>query len=161
MLSIIVAIAQNNAIGKDNDLLWHLSDDLKRFKAITNGHTVIMGRRTFESLPFRPLKNRRNIVISSSMPAADNYEVVRSIHEAIALCQKEEEVFIIGGSRVYAEALPFADKLYITWVHQDFEADTSFPSLDMKQWNITERSEQMHDEKSGLDYTYITYERIC
>ena len=159
MITLIVAIAQNQAIGKDNDLLWHLSDDLKRFKAITTGHTIIMGRNTFESLPFRPLKDRRNIVISRTMPLSDKYEVVRSVEEALALCPKEEECFVIGGEAIYRATMPHADRLLVTWVYQDFDADTFFPTIDSQVWQETERSERMHDAASGLEYAYVTYEK--
>jgi dihydrofolate reductase len=127
-ISIIVAVAANRAIGKDNDLLWHISEDLKRFKKITQGNQVIMGKKTFESLPKAPLPNRTNVVITDDRN--DHFEgcvTVYSIEEAIDLCSEESESFIIGGGTIYKQFLPYASKLYITKVHRDFDADTFFP----------------------------------
>lgn len=160
MLSIIVATDQNNAIGHNNDLPWHLSDDLKRFKAITTGYTVLMGRNTWNSLPFKPLKNRRNIVISQTMEATDGCEIARSIDESIKLCCNDEKVFIIGGARIYTQMIDKVDELIITHVMHTFEnTDTFFPTIDQNQWSISEKSEILHDEKSNLDYQYVTYHR--
>ena len=134
-ISIIVAVAKNRAIGKDNLLLWHLSDDLKRFKKLTTGHTLIMGRNTFLSLPNGALPNRRHIVITDRVDEAfDGCEMARSIEEAIKLAGKDEECFVIGGGMVYAQFLPMAGKLYLTQVHESFEADTFFPEIDFSQW---------------------------
>lgn len=138
-LSIIVACAQNMAIGKNNDLLWHISDDLKRFKALTSGHTVIMGRKTFDSLPKKPLPKRRNIVVTHDLnfhydvpeTATGTLEVAHTVAEALKMVQGEEEVFIMGGATMYKEFLPLVNNLYITWVYQDFEADVYFPKIDM------------------------------
>src|SRR3972149_2923691 len=129
-ISIIVAIAENNAIGKNNELLWKLPDDLKRFKKITTGHTVIMGRRTFESLPAGALPNRKNLVISD-IPGEvfENCQMAYSIEEALALCDENEEAFVIGGGMIYKHFLPHARKLYITKVHEEFDADTYFPEI--------------------------------
>ena len=159
MISIIVAIAKNNAIGRNNDLLWHIPEDLKRFKKITTGHKIIMGKRTYESLPYRPLKNRTSIVISD-IPG-DHYDgciMVYSIQEAMDHCPSDEECFIIGGGMVYEQFLPLADRLYITRVNKSFEADVFFPDIDPDIWEETE-CEEGSDE--GLDFTYsfITYER--
>lgn len=136
-ISIIVAIAQNHAIGKDNDLLWHISGDLKRFKQITSGKTIIMGRRTFFSLPNGALPNRRNIVItdceSDCCPGA---EKVSSIEEAIRLFDSENENFIIGGGLIYKQFMPLADKIYLTIVHRDYDADVFFPEIDYNNWNV-------------------------
>ncbi len=159
MISIIVAIAENNAIGKDNDLLWHIPEDMRRFRQITTGHKIIMGKRTYESLPYRPLKNRTNIVISD-IPG-DRYEgcvMAYSIQEAVDLCQPDEECFIIGGGMVYRQFLPLADKLYITRVDRSFEADVFFPEIDPEIWEETVREEGSGE---GLDFTYsfLTYER--
>jgi dihydrofolate reductase len=158
-ISIIVAIAENRAIGKNNQLLWHISDDLKRFKKLTTGHTVIMGKKTFESLPVRPLPNRENIVISDNL--SDNFAgcvTVYSIEEALAKCSDTGENFIIGGGSVYKQFLEHARKIYLTRVHQNFEADIFFPEFDMAEWQETERSEKY--SVNGLSYTYITYEKI-
>ena len=159
MISIIVAIAENYAIGKNNDLLWHIPEDMKRFKQITSGHKIIMGKRTYESLPYRPLKNRTNIVISD-IPG-DQYEgcvMAYSIEEALEHCPPDEECFIIGGGMVYRQFFPMADKLYITRVDKSFEADIFFPEIDPATWEETEREE---GAGVGLDFTYsfITYER--
>ena len=152
MISIIVAIAENYAIGRNNDLLWHIPEDLKRFKRLTSGHKIIMGKRTYESLPYRPLKDRINIVISD-IPgdSYDGAQMAYSIEEAIQHCQADEECFVIGGGMVYKQFMPLADKLYITWVHKDFEADTFYPKIDMDTWEEVEREK---GDDSGLDFTY-------
>ncbi|MDR1652078.1 MAG: dihydrofolate reductase [Prevotellaceae bacterium] len=160
MLSLIVAMAENRAIGKDNNLLWRLPADLRRFKSLTLGHTVIMGRRTFASLPVAPLKDRRNIIISRTIASLPACEVANSVEDALARCASEEEVFVIGGGSIYEQTLPFADRLYVTWIHRSFEADTCFPDWDEAQWMPIDRSPRMHDDASGLDFTYITYQRI-
>ena len=158
--SIIVAIAEGNAIGKDQQLLCHMPADLKRFKALTTGHTIIMGRKTFESLP-HALPNRRNVVLSSQPKAQfPGCEVCTSLPEALALCEGEEEVFIIGGGQVYQQAISLADKLYITRIHQAFpEANIFFPDLDATQWEDCEREPHPADEKNPYPYTYINYRR--
>ena len=159
-ISIIVAIAQNNAIGKDNQLLWHIPEDLKRFKMLTTGHTIVMGKRTFESLPLRPLPNRRSIVITDipgeQIPGCD---MAYSIDEAIAKMDDGRENFIIGGGMVYKQFMPLADKLYLTIVHKDFEADTFYTDIDYSRWNEIAREEVKAAESLGFDYAYITYER--
>ncbi len=160
VVSIIVAIAQNYAIGKDNQLLWHLSEDLKRFKRITSGHPVIMGKKTYESLPKRPLPKRTNIVITDDRK--DNFEgctTVFSLDEAIEACRGEEECFIIGGGSIYRQFLPRADKLYITKVHEDFEADTFFPEITKEEWQLMEESPLQTDENNSLKYSFLTYKR--
>ena len=159
-LSIIVAMTQNNAIGKDNDLLWHISDDLKRFKSLTSGHPVIMGRNTWESLPKRPLPRRRNIVLTHDETfAEEGAEVARSINAVMDMVVGEECSFVIGGATVYRQFLPFARRLYVTWVWQDFEADAFFPTLDMSVFCKISESERLVDEKSGIPYSYAEYER--
>jgi dihydrofolate reductase len=154
-ISIIVAIAENFAIGKNNDLLFHLPNDLKRFKQITLGKPVIMGRNTFLSLPNGPLKNRRNIVISD---IPDDYfdgcEMTSSIEGAIELVKNEEESFIIGGGMIYRQFYPVAGKLYLTLVHKPFDADIFFPEIFYNEW--TEESREDHfDEKNGFHYSYL------
>ena len=159
MISIIVAIAKNYAIGKNNDLLWHISEDLKRFKSLTLGHKVIMGKRTYESLPYRPLKDRSNIVITD-IPG-ETFEgciMAYSIEEALNLCKPEEECFVIGGAMVYRQFMPLADKLYITWVDKDFDADTFYPEIDLKTWKEIERVES-NDPEASLPYTFVNYIR--
>ena len=158
-ISIIVAIAQNFAIGKNNDLLFHLPTDLKRFKQITSGHTIIMGRNTLLSLPKWPLPNRRHIVITDKPDDKfEGCEVVFSIDEAIEKVQGENEAFIIGGGMIYRQFFPVAGKLYLTLVHKDFEADTFFPEIKYNDWDEMAR-EDLHDEKNGFDYSYLDLKR--
>ncbi|MBN1338028.1 MAG: dihydrofolate reductase [Bacteroidales bacterium] len=160
-ISIIVAIARNNAIGKDNRLLWHLREDLKRFKKLTTGHTVVMGKRTYFSLPVRPLPNRRHIVITD-IPGEqiDDCVMAWSIEDAILKMDPEGENFIIGGASVYRQFLPYAGKLYITWVHEFFEADTFFPELDLADWEVvSEEDFPEPDDKNPYPYTYAIYRR--
>ena len=160
---IIVAIADNNAIGKDNALLWHISEDLKFFKRTTLGCPVIMGRRTFESIG-RPLPKRLNIVVSRSGYAApEGVRVVASLEEAYDLAQEEtsvQRVFVIGGGQIYAQALEMADRLIVTHVHTVIsEADTFFPAIDPSVWQVADRSQMQHDEESGYDFEFVEYKR--
>lgn len=158
-ISIIVAIAQNFAIGKNNDLLFHLPNDLKRFKQITTGHPVIMGRNTFLSLPKGALPNRRNIVITDNPDEKfENCEMVFSVDEAINTVDNDTEAFIIGGGMIYRQFFPLAGKLYLTIVHNDFEADTFFPEIDFSQWVELSR-EDLSDEKNGFNYSYVNLKR--
>ena len=160
-LAIIVAIAENNAIGLNNRLLWHISDDLKRFKRITEGHTVVMGKKTYESLPVRPLKNRRNIVISDSPEDAfEGCLTAHSIEEAISLCDPHKMNFIIGGASIYRQFLPLADMLYLTRVHKAFHADTFFPEISTKDWECISTEQGPEDPSLGFEYTYEIYSRI-
>ena len=154
-ISIIVAVAQNFAIGKNNDLLFHLPNDLKRFKRITTGKALIMGKRTFYSLPKAPLPNRRNIVITD-VPGETfaGCESAGSIDDAVMLVQHEPEVFIIGGGMIYRQFYPLAGKLYLTLVHKDLEADTFFPEIDFDEWRETAR-ENLFDEHNGFSYSYL------
>ena len=160
-ISIIVAIAENNAIGKENKLLWHISADMKRFKQITAGHTVIMGKNTFFSLPKRPLANRRNIVISDdpgdSFPGC---EMAYSIREAIVKCEADRENFVIGGASVYRQFLPHAQKMYITRVHKTFDADTFFPEILPVELEIIEEEKGMNDPQNDFAYSFLKYRRI-
>ncbi len=160
MISIIVAIAENGAIGANNHLLCHLPDDLKRFKALTSGHTVIMGRKTFESLPNGALPNRRNIVISGTVKTLPNCECVDSLEKALSLCSSEKEVFIIGGATIYEQSLPFADKLYITRIHHHFSDADTFLHIDLKNWKETKRKEIPQDEKHRFSYSFVDYEKM-
>lgn len=158
MISIIVAIAENGAIGKDNQLLWHISEDLKRFKKITAGHKIIMGRNTLLSLPKWPLPNRTSIVITDNKTEQfAGCEMVYSIEEAVSKCGKDEECFIIGGASIYRQFMPLADKLYITRVHKPFEADTFFPEISEKVWHLTEKSETFEMEDGSFGYTFESY----
>jgi dihydrofolate reductase len=158
-ISIIVAIAENFAIGKSNDLLFHLPNDLKRFKQITMGKPVIMGRNTLLSLPKGPLKNRRNIVISD---IPDDYfegcEMTSSIVAAIDLVKNEDESFIIGGGMIYRQFYPLAEKLYLTLVHKPYEADTFFPEINYSEWHETFR-EDHYDETNNFNFSYINLTR--
>jgi len=161
IISIIAALGKNNEIGKDNRLLCRLPSDLKRFKAITSGHTVIMGRKTFESLPNGPLPNRRNIILSrNDQLAIEGVEVCSSLDHALLKCIGETEVFITGGAQIYAQALPIADKLYLTRIHASFpEADTFFPPIDRTHWKEIGRETFPADEKNSYSITFWEYER--
>lgn len=158
-ISIIVAIAQNFAIGKNNDLLFHLPNDLRHFKEITTGKTIIMGRNTLLSLPKWPLPNRRHIVISDNPDENfEGCEIASSIDEAIELVKNEQEAFIIGGGMIYKQFYPLAGKLYLTLVHKDFNADTYFPEINYAEW--TEKSrEDYFDEKNNFNYSYLNLVR--
>ena len=159
-ISIIVAIAENNAIGKNNQLLWYIPDDLKRFKHLTTGHPVLMGKKTYESLPIRPLPNRMNIVLTD-IPGEkiDGCTMAYSIEEAIFLCPKNEECFVMGGGMVYRQFLEIADKLYITFVHKEFDADTFFPEIDFSKWELEEEEKQLNEDKGSLSFTYRIFRR--
>ncbi len=161
MISIIVAIAENRGIGKNNDLLWHIPEDLKRFKRITSGHPVIMGKRTYESLPRRPLPNRRNIVITDQIgEQIEGCEMAYSIGDAVAKCLPGEENFIIGGASVYRQFLPVADRLYLTRVHKSFEADVFFPEIDLSIWKLTTSEDFPVDGINDFSYTNEIYDRV-
>ena len=158
MLSIIVAIAENNIIGGDNRLLWHISEDLKRFKEITTNHTIIMGRKTFESLP-RVLPNRHHVVITRDknfVIASDVVSIFHSLDEVLAKYENtEEEAFIIGGGEIYNLMFPHCKKIYLTKVKKDFEGDTSFPEIDYNAWDITHSSGEKINSEDGLLYKFI------
>ncbi len=159
-IAIIVAIAQNFAIGKNNDLLFHLPNDLKRFKKITSGHAVIMGKRTLFSLPNGPLPNRRNIIITD-VPGEtfEGCETVYSIIEAVEAVRNEEEAFVIGGGMIYRQFYPIAGKLYLTMAHHDFEADTFFPEINFDEWKVL-FCEDLFDEKNNFEYSNIDLVRL-
>lgn len=159
-LSIIVAVAQNNAIGKDNDLLWHISDDLKRFKALTSGHAVIMGRNTWNSLPRRPLPKRRNIVLTHDTAFCDEgAEVAHTISAVFDAVRDEDESFIIGGGTIYSQFIPFVQKIYVTHVWQDFDADVFFPVIDGSLFVKVDETSRFLDSSSGITYSYAEYQR--
>ena len=160
MISIIVAVSEDLGIGKGNDLLWHLPEDMKRFKRLTTGKTVIMGRRTWQSLPRKPLTGRRNIVITD-IPGEEfeGAESAASINDAASKCKKEEEAFIIGGGSIYRQFMPLADRLYITHVHKKTPADIFFPEIDPKIWKVIEREDFKANDQDGVPYTYVIYER--
>ncbi|MBS7229865.1 dihydrofolate reductase [Flavobacterium psychroterrae] len=157
MIIMIAAVAENNALGKDNELVWHLPNDFKRFKSLTTNHHIIMGRKTFESFP-KPLPNRVHVVITRQKDY--NHEgciVVDSIEKAIAACPENEDSYIIGGGEIYNLALPYTDIIEITKVHHTFEADAFFPEINNDEWQLVESEENYKDEKHLYDYTYETY----
>ena len=162
MVTIIAAIANNNALGKDNDLIWHLPADLKRFKKVTTGHYILMGRNTFESIG-KPLPNRTSIIITRN----DNYFkdgclVANSLEQALELSKEEDEVFIIGGAQIYKYAMEnnLVDKLDITIVHQSFDADVFFPEINPKIWKEVSREDFKANEKNKYDYSFVSYMKI-
>lgn len=160
-ISIIAAIADNNAIGKNRALLWHLPTDMAHFKELTTGHAIIMGRKTFESLPNGPLPNRKNVVLTT-IPEADfiNCFACDSMGEALDLCKNEDEIFIIGGALVYRQAIRLADTMYITRVHAEFkDADAYFPNINWDLWEEVSREDFPADEKNAYPYSFITYKR--
>ncbi|MGP1421377.1 MAG: dihydrofolate reductase [Tannerella sp.] len=161
MISIIVATDQRGAIGKDNSLLWRLPNDMKHFRELTVGHTVVMGRRTFESLPKGALPDRRNIVLTTEPGARfDGCTVYNTLWGALMATEGEDEVFIIGGGNVYEQALEVADKLYLTLVHHTFpEADTFFPPVDPNVWEEVSRTDAPTDEKNPYPHSFLTYIR--
>lgn len=162
-LSIIVAIGKNNEIGQNNTLLWHLPNDLKHFKDITRGHSVIMGRKTFESLPNGALPNRRNIIITRDKDyIRENIEVVNSLEQALKIFENttDEEIFIIGGGEIYKQAIFLVDKLYITHIEAESkDADIFFPIIDKTIWEETTRENHTKDEKNPYDYAFVVYEK--
>ena len=160
MLSIIAAIGKNNALGKNNQLIWHLPADLKRFKKVTSGHHVIMGRKTFESLG-KPLPNRTTIIISRDK----NYHVdgcitVNSLTEAIKAAQNDENPYILGGAEIYKQSMDVVDILDLTLVHHAFDADVFFPEIDKNIWKETFREDHLKDEKNKFNFSFTKYERI-
>ena len=158
-ISIIVAISENNAIGKNNQLLWHLPADLKHFKTITSGHPIIMGRKTYDSIG-RPLPNRKNIVITRQKDLViEGVHIVNSMEEALSLCANENEVFIIGGAEIYKSALSFTNLIYLTTVHHHYDADAFFPELAKKDWKEINQEYHPADEKNSVAYTFSTLKR--
>jgi dihydrofolate reductase len=157
-VSIVVAIAENYAIGKNNQLLWHMPADLKHFRQITSGHTIIMGRKTYDSVG-KPLPNRRNIIITRQDITIPGCEVVKSVDEALELCAGEEEVFIVGGAEIYKLAMGRTDRIYLTIIHHSFDADTLFPEIDYMDWKEAAREDHQPDEKNKFPYSFITLER--
>lgn len=162
MISLIVATAQNNVIGGDNKLLWHISEDLKRFKQITSGNTIIMGRKTFESLP-GVLPNRKHIIITRDKTySVDNpaVEVIHNINDIInSFKNSPVEVFIIGGGEIYNQFINSVDKIYLTKVLKDFEGDTTFPEIYSNEWTVTFESEVFTDPKNNINYQFVNLER--
>ena len=157
--SIIVAKGKNNEIGKDNDLLWRISDDLKRFKKITTGHTIVMGRKTFDSLPKGALPNRRNIVLSSQNKTIENVEVFTSIEAIIEACKADEKVFIIGGASLYKLFIDKVENLYLTQVNESFEADVFFPEFDVNEWETLSKEEVEAGDKNEFAHVFYQLKR--
>ncbi len=160
-ITLIAAAAENNALGKDNELLWHLPDDFKRFKKLTSGHKIIMGRKTFETFP-KPLPNRIHIIITRDK----NYKVshpdcivVHSINEALNCVDTTESAFIIGGGEIYKQGEEFSNKIELTRVHASFEADAFFPEIDLEVWDLIEEAYHPKDDRHLYDFTYLTYLR--
>lgn len=157
MITLIAAAAENNALGKNNDLIWHLPDDFKRFKAITSGHYIIMGRKTFESFP-KPLPNRTHVIVTRQKNYnPENCIVVNSLEKAIEICPKDEDVFVIGGGEIYQQSIAIADKIELTRVHSTFEADTFFPEIDNTIWELVQEEFHPKDEKHLFDFSFQTY----
>jgi len=161
-VSIIAAVADNFAIGKSNKLPWHLPADLKHFKNLTTGSALVMGKRTFESLPNGPLPNRKNIVLSSTFNegVCEGYFEANSIEDALELCSNFEQIFIIGGAAVYRQTMEIADYMHITWVHADFSADAFFPAIDFSKWKEVSREDFTPDEKNAYPYSFVAYEKV-
>lgn len=156
---MIAAAAENNALGKDKDLVWHLPDDFKRFKQLTTGHYIIMGRKTFETFP-KPLPNRTHVVITRQ----NDYDpegaiVVNSLDKALEIAKEDKQPFIIGGGEIYKLGMPEADKIELTRVHGTFEADAFFPEIDEDHWKLVDSSFHPKDDKHAYSFTYLTYER--
>jgi dihydrofolate reductase len=161
MISIVVACSNNNVIGKSNGLPWYLPADLRRFKELTTGHTVAMGRKTYESIPekFRPLPHRKNIIITRDQNfSATGATVVHSIQEAIEAAGNEE-LYIIGGAEIYRQAMSIADRIYLTEVDANIDGDTFFPNINLEEWHETTREPHEKDEKNPYDYTFVIFDR--
>ncbi|MBQ6991610.1 MAG: dihydrofolate reductase [Clostridia bacterium] len=161
MLSMIVAVAKNNVIGKDNKLIWHLPEDLKRFKNITTGKKIIMGRKTFESLG-RVLPNRKHIILCNDVEMNvdnENVEILDDLKLLDKYIESDEECFVIGGATIYKLLMPFSNKLYITHINQEFEGDVYFPEIDDNEWSAIEKEKGLTNEENPYDYEYVTYIR--
>ncbi|PQJ79457.1 dihydrofolate reductase [Polaribacter porphyrae] len=161
MITIIAAIAKNNALGKNNDLIWHLPADLKRFKKVTTGHHILMGRKTFESIG-KPLPNRTTIIITRNKDYfKDGCLIAYSLEEALDFAKEDEKIFVIGGEQIYKYALEndLADRLEITHVHHEFEADAFFPNIDTNIWQEVAREDFKADEKNKFNYSFVSYKK--
>lgn len=160
MISIIVAVSDDWGIGRKNELLWHIPEDLKRFKRLTIGKTIIMGKKTWESLPRRPLPGRKNVVLTDDLNECIDCSITAySIDDALAKCDGNEEIFVIGGGSIYKQFMPIADRLYITHVHRTAEADIYFPEIDLNTWESVEKEEFNGDGENEISYSYVVYER--
>ncbi len=164
-ISLIVAASENNVIGKNNTLPWHLPEDMKFFKDTTMGHCVIMGRKNFDSIPdrFRPLSGRTNIIVTRQKDFhADGIVIAYSIEEALKVAEKnnDQECFIIGGGEIFKQSMNLCDKIYLTRIHKYIEGDIFFPEIDMNEWKETLRRDMKADEKNPHDYSFIEYEKV-
>ncbi|SJN30637.1 dihydrofolate reductase [Sphingobacterium sp. JB170] len=160
-ITLIVAASKNNAIGKDNKMLWHLPEDFKYFKRTTIGHSIIMGRKTFLSIG-KPLPERRNIVLSRDLNFSNyDVDVANSVSEVLNYCRDEREIFIIGGAQLYEQTLPIAQKILLTRVHTEIQGDAYFPVLSPQEWKLTSSEKHPKDEKHAYDFTFEVWDRIC
>ncbi len=161
MISIIAAVSEDLGLGNCNDLLWHIPEDLKRFKHLTWGKTVIMGKKTWESLPRKPLPGRKNIVITDICDECiENAVTAYSIEDALNKCKQDEEIFIAGGASIYKQFMSLADRLYITHIHSNKPADVFFPEIDTKKWKVIDKNDFPADKAGDIHYTYVIYEKI-
>ncbi len=159
MISMIVAMAENRAIGKNNDLLWHLPDDFKHFKKVTMGKPILMGRKTYESIG-KPLSGRENIVVTRDETFfAEGITLVNSIPSALEASEQYDEVIVIGGASFYKQMLPQTERLYVTVVHETFDADAFFPEIDVASWGVIDKSEHEADERHAYRFSFISYQR--
>lgn len=161
MISFIVAMDENRVIGKNNELPWHLPEDLKYFKRVTMGHPIIMGRKTFESIG-RPLPGRENIIITRNKEfQTDKCTVINSVEELLKYCHENpnEEYFVIGGAEIFKQLISHVDHLYITFIHEHFDGDTYFPSIDMKEWELISKEQGLQDEKNPYQYEFLIYKK--
>lgn len=161
MISFLVAMDENRVIGLNNDMPWHLPADLAYFKKMTTGHTIVMGRKTYESIG-RALPNRKNVILTRDQKfTAENCIVIHSIDEALAIMDNnDEEYFVIGGTEIFQQFFPYADRLYITQINEKFEGDTYFPPFDSKEWKVVSREQGIKNEKNPYDYEFLIYEKI-
>lgn len=159
MIIQIAAAAQNNALGKDNQLVWHLPDDFKRFKKLTTGHYIILGRKTFESFP-KPLPNRTHVIITRNKNyQAEGCIVVNSLQEALQKVPQGQDIFIIGGAQIYKQSMHLSDKIELTRVHTTCEADAFFPEINPQEWQLVNEEFHPKDENHQFDFTYQTFEK--
>lgn len=160
MITIIVATDRNNGIGYNNSLLANIPGDLRRFREITMGHCLIMGKKTWESLPNKPLAGRKNIVLTDNeLDCFDCAETARSTEEALCLCEPDKEIFIIGGGSVYRQFMPLADRLMVTHIHAEFQADTYFPEISSDEWYLSDQEDYLSDDPAQISFSYVTYLR--
>ncbi|WP_134683215.1 dihydrofolate reductase [Brevibacillus migulae] len=160
MISLIFAMDRNRLIGKNNELPWHLPADLQYFKRITSGHTVIMGRKTYESIG-KPLPNRKNLVITRDHTLKlEGCTICTSVSEVLETVGKEEEAFVIGGAEVYKQFLPVADRMYITFIDESFEGDAYFPSYEEDQWKLIQSEQGIQDERNPYEHRFTVWERV-